>query len=64
MSAPTMTLYTNTASPFARKVLILLHETGQLDRVALQQTALTPTNDINPSEIFQNSHEFCQSWTS
>jgi len=55
MSAPTMTLYTNTASPFARKVLILLHETGQLDRVALQQTALTPVNpaadliDDNPA---------------
>lgn len=55
MSAPTMTLYTNPASPFARKVLILLHETGQLDRVALQQTVLTPVspaaelNDDNPA---------------
>ena len=55
MSAPTMTLYTNPASPFARKVLILLHETGQLDRVALQQTSLTPVNpaaeliDDNPA---------------
>lgn len=55
MSAPTMTLYTNTASPFARKVLILLHETGQLDRVTLQQTTLTPVNpaaelnDDNPA---------------
>ena len=55
MSAPTMTLYTNTASPFARKVLVLLHETGQMDRVALQQTTLTPVNpaselnDDNPA---------------
>lgn len=55
MSAPTMTLYTNPASPFARKVLILLHETGQMDRVALQQTSLTPVNpaaeliDDNPA---------------
>jgi len=55
MSAPTMTLYTNPASPFARKVLVLLHETGQLDRVALQQTTLTPVNpaaelnDDNPA---------------
>lgn len=46
MSAPTMTLYFNAASPFARKVVVMLHETGQLDRVQLQSTALTP---VNPS---------------
>jgi glutathione S-transferase len=46
MSAPTMTLYTNAASPFARKVMVLLHETGQLDRVALLSTALTPVNPV------------------
>ncbi|HEX8542428.1 MAG TPA: glutathione S-transferase family protein [Pseudomonas sp.] len=46
MSAPTMTLYTNAASPFARKVMVLLHETGQLDRVALLPTALTPVNPV------------------
>jgi glutathione S-transferase len=46
MSAPTMTLYYNAASPFARKVVVMLHETGQLDRVALQTTTLTP---ISPS---------------
>ncbi|EPN59993.1 glutathione S-transferase, partial [Pseudomonas syringae pv. actinidiae ICMP 18807] len=28
MSAPTMTLYFNAASPFARKVMVMLHETG------------------------------------
>lgn len=44
MSAPTMTLYFNSASPFARKVMIMLHETGQLDRVALQPTVLTPVS--------------------
>lgn len=55
MSAPTMTLYFNAASPFARKVVVMLHETGQLDRVQLQSTALTPVNpaaelnDDNPA---------------
>ncbi|KFE54893.1 glutathione S-transferase family protein [Pseudomonas syringae] len=46
MSTPTMTLYFNKASPFARKVVILLHETGQLDRVTLQETVLTPVNPV------------------
>ncbi|WNW12213.1 glutathione S-transferase family protein [Pseudomonas sp. DTU_2021_1001937_2_SI_NGA_ILE_001] len=46
MSAPAMTLYTNPASPFARKVLILLRETGQLDKVDLKPTTLTP---VSPS---------------
>ncbi|KPB53567.1 Glutathione S-transferase domain-containing protein [Pseudomonas coronafaciens pv. oryzae] len=55
MSAPTMTLYFNAASPFARKVMVMLHETGQLDRVQLQPTVLTPVspsaelNDDNPA---------------
>ncbi|MEE4789990.1 glutathione S-transferase family protein [Pseudomonas alliivorans] len=47
MSAPQMTLYFNAASPFARKVVVLLHETGQVDRVQLHTTVLTP---VNPSE--------------
>ncbi|MFH7451041.1 glutathione S-transferase, partial [Pseudomonas syringae pv. tagetis] len=42
MSAPTITLYFNAASPFARKVLVLLHDTAQLDRVQLQPTVVTP----------------------
>ena len=46
MSAPSMTLFYNAASPFARKVVVLLHETGQFERVALQATTLTP---VNPS---------------
>ena len=44
MSAPSMTLYYNAASPFARKVLILLHETGQASRVSLKAVALTPVS--------------------
>ncbi|MCK0550729.1 glutathione S-transferase family protein [Pseudomonas syringae] len=55
MSAPTMTLYFNAASPFARKVMVMLHETAQLDRVGLQTTVLTPVspsaelNEDNPA---------------
>jgi glutathione S-transferase len=37
-----MTLYYNTASPFARKVLVLLHETGQTARVNLKPVTVTP----------------------
>ncbi|MCF7542406.1 glutathione S-transferase family protein [Pseudomonas petrae] len=44
MSAPSMTLYYNAASPFARKVLILLHETGQASRVSLKAVAVTPVS--------------------
>ena len=40
MSAPSMTLYHNPLSPFVRKVMVLLHETGQQDRVALQDLSL------------------------
>lgn len=55
MSVPTMTLYYNPASPFARKVMLVLHETGQLDRVTLQSTTLSPVapaaelNNDNPA---------------
>lgn len=42
MATPSMTLFHNPASPFVRKVLVLLHETGQQDRVALQLSQLTP----------------------
>jgi glutathione S-transferase len=38
----TMTLYHSPASPFVRKVLVLLHETGQTERVALHAVQLTP----------------------
>ncbi|MFC6296867.1 glutathione S-transferase [Pseudomonas sp. CCM 7893] len=46
MSAPSMTLFHNPASPFVRKVLVLLHETGQQERVALQTVLVTPINPI------------------
>jgi glutathione S-transferase len=42
MSAPSMTLYYHAASPFARKVLILLQETGQTARVNLKPVTVTP----------------------
>lgn len=54
MSAPSMTLFHNTLSPFVRKVMVLLHETGQQDRVALQDCVLSPVspdaalNEDNP----------------
>jgi glutathione S-transferase len=44
MSTPSMTLYHNTLSPFVRKVMVFLHETGQQNRVALQDCVLTPVN--------------------
>ncbi|MFJ3487055.1 glutathione S-transferase family protein [Pseudomonas sp. NPDC090202] len=47
MSAPSMTLYFNPASPFARKVLILLHETGQTGRIKLKSVTVTP---VSPDE--------------
>ncbi|MDM8350791.1 glutathione S-transferase [Pseudomonas sp. sp1636] len=43
MSSPGMTLFYSPSSPFVRKVMVLLHETGQLDRVALQPVQATPT---------------------
>jgi glutathione S-transferase len=55
MSAPSMTLFYNQASPFARKVLVLLHETGQFDQVELLSTMPTPVtpdprlNENNPA---------------
>jgi len=39
-----MTLFHNPLSPFVRKVMVLLHETGQQDRVALQDCVLTPVS--------------------
>jgi glutathione S-transferase len=55
MSSPSMTLFHSPTSPFVRKVMVLLHETGQLERVALQPTQATPTttdaelNRLNPA---------------
>ncbi|AYC31197.1 glutathione S-transferase family protein [Pseudomonas cavernae] len=44
MSAPTMTLFHSPSSPFVRKIMVLLHETGQLPRVALESVQLAPTS--------------------
>ncbi|MPQ84431.1 glutathione S-transferase [Pseudomonas sp. MAFF 730085] len=44
MSTSSMTLFHNPASPFVRKVRVLLIETGQQDRVALQGCMPTPVS--------------------
>lgn len=51
--SPSMTLYLNPASPFSRKVLILLHETGQTGRVHLKPVNVTPVNP-NPEVCHDN----------
>ena len=54
MYTPSMTLFSHVASPFGRKVLVLLHETGQQQRVTLHPVTLSPTapddtfNQANP----------------
>ncbi|WP_317847691.1 glutathione S-transferase [Pseudomonas sp. HTZ2] len=40
----TMTLFHSLLSPFVRKVMVVLHETGQLDRVTLQAVNVSPVN--------------------
>ncbi|AOE82967.1 glutathione S-transferase family protein [Pseudomonas sp. TCU-HL1] len=45
MSA-SLTLFFSPTSPYVRKVMVLLHETGQLDAVSLHGVTLTP---VNPS---------------
>jgi glutathione S-transferase len=37
-----MKLFQSPASPFVRKVMVVLHETDQLDKVELIPTATTP----------------------
>ena len=44
MTVATMTLFHNPASPYVRKVRVLLHETGQSERVALQLSQLSPVH--------------------
>jgi glutathione S-transferase len=44
MSTPSMTLFHNPASPYVRKVMVLLHETGQLNHVALVNSQLSPVS--------------------
>ncbi|QQE83783.1 glutathione S-transferase [Pseudomonas putida] len=40
----TMTLFHSPLSPFVRKVMVVLHETGQLERVALRGVNITPVS--------------------
>ncbi|MDR0277887.1 MAG: glutathione S-transferase [Paucimonas sp.] len=55
MATPSMTLFHSPLSPFVRKVRVVLHETGQTDRVALQSVNVSPVspdadlNQGNPS---------------
>lgn len=55
MSTPSMTLFYAPTSPFVRKVMVLLHETAQVERVALHPVQLSPTqtdaelNRLNPA---------------
>ena len=48
-----MTLFHNPASPFVRKVMVLLHETGQTDRVALQLSQLSP---VSPDPVLNQDN--------
>ncbi|MFZ3183231.1 MAG: glutathione S-transferase family protein [Pseudomonas sp.] len=45
---PSMTLFYSPTSPFVRKVMVLLHETEQLAKVALQEVQLSPISP-NPA---------------
>jgi len=55
MATPSMTLFHSPLSPFVRKVMVVLHETGQLNRVALQSVNVSPVspdaslNEGNPA---------------
>lgn len=45
-----MTLFYSPLSPFVRKVMVVLHETGQVDRVTVQPVNITPVSpdaDLN-----------------
>ncbi|UZM12662.1 glutathione S-transferase [Pseudomonas kielensis] len=53
MSTPSMILFHNPASPFVRKVMVLLHETGQTDRVALQLSQLSP---VSPDPVLNQDN--------
>jgi len=55
MATPSLTLFHSPLSPFVRKVMVVLHETGQLNRVALQSVNVSPVspdaslNEGNPA---------------
>lgn len=48
-----MKLYAAAASPFVRKVMVVLHETGQLDSVEIEQVVTSP---VQPSGAVQASN--------
>ncbi|MBE1281942.1 MAG: glutathione S-transferase [Rhodobacteraceae bacterium] len=48
-----MKLYFASASPFVRKVMVLLHETGQLEDVEIHDVATTP---VTPSDDLRSSN--------
>ena len=48
-----MKLYHAAASPFVRKVMVLLHETGKLDRVAIETVVTSP---IAPSDALKSKN--------
>ena len=48
-----MKLYYAAMSPFVRKVMVLLHETGQLDDVEILDVATTP---VTPSDDLRASN--------
>ncbi|MDH7796967.1 MULTISPECIES: glutathione S-transferase N-terminal domain-containing protein [unclassified Beijerinckia] len=49
-----MKLYWSPKSPFVRKVMILLHELGIVDQVALVRTVATPRGTPNPVILAEN----------
>ena len=49
----TMTLFHSPLSPFVRKVMVVLHETGQLERVALQEVQLSDVIGAPPGNTDQ-----------
>ena len=57
-----MILYHSPTSPYVRKVMVLLHETGQLDDVALENLATTP---FDPAEGLLPSNPWgkCPHWS-
>ncbi len=48
-----MKLYYFPTSPFVRKVMVVLHETGQLDDVEVSETVVVPTK-LNPDILTKN----------
>lgn len=52
-----MKLHYSPTSPYVRKVMVLLHETGQLEDVTLQNTSVTP---ISPADALLAKNPLCK----